>query len=101
MNRSFSKEKNKQMKKFLSTIILAMAVLALQAADGEYAVSKIPADLLKDAHVVKRFEDIRFELISLGKSREYKKIALTILNEAGDDYATMYEVYDKLRSVEA
>lgn len=71
------------------------------AGDGDYAVSKISADLMKKADVVKRHEDKRFEIIDIGKSRLYHKYALTILNENGDKYAMALEYYDKLREVKS
>lgn len=67
------------------------------AADDDYAVSKIPEALLKDAHVVKRMEETRFEVLDPGKSRLYHKYALTVLDEKGDHYAVEVVGYDKLR----
>lgn len=71
------------------------------AGDGDYAVSKIPDSLMKNADVVKRAEEVRFEIIDQGKSRLYHKYALTILNEKGDRYAMVVEYYDKLREVKS
>jgi len=71
------------------------------AGDGDYAVSKIPAELLKKADVVKRMEEIRFEVVDPGKSRLYHKYALTILNENGDRYARLVLDYDKLRAIKS
>ena len=69
------------------TIIVLLSILPTFAADGDYAVNKIPEALLKNANVVKRMEDIRFEVLDIGKSRLYHKYALTVLNENGDKYA--------------
>lgn len=81
---------------FVSITILLSTCYAF-AADGDYGVDKIPEALLKNAHVVKRMEDIRFEVLDLGKSRLYHKYALTVLNENGDKYAVEVIGYDKLR----
>jgi hypothetical protein len=71
--------------------------------DVNYAVSAIPKDLLKNANVVKRIEEVRFEIINTGETVYYQKYALTILNEAGSRYAQFYQGYEKLiqvRSIE-
>ena len=82
------------------SVLLCLSVNVL-AGDGDYAVSKIPADLLKNADVVKRAEEVRFEVIDPGKSRLYHKYALTILNENGDKYARLVLGYDKLREIKS
>jgi hypothetical protein len=89
------------MRKYFFTLILLLAVIDLFANDGQYAVSKISPALLKNAHVVKRMEEMRFEVVSLNKARLYEKFALTILDENGDDYAILFKRYDKLRSIES
>jgi len=45
---------------------LLLLHLSLYAGNGDYAVSKIPLPLLKNAHAVKRMESLRFEVISIG-----------------------------------
>jgi hypothetical protein len=69
------------------------------AADGEFAVSNIPADILRDANVVKRKEEIRFDMDNTAKPRLYKKYVLTILNENGDKDAVFSESYNKFQEV--
>ncbi|HRN55289.1 MAG TPA: DUF3857 domain-containing protein [Agriterribacter sp.] len=83
--------------KIWATVTFLLGAGCVFANDGDYAVDKIPGALLKNAHVVKRMEDIRFEVLDLGKSRLYHKYALTILNENGDKYAMEVVGYDKLR----
>jgi len=73
--------------------------LHLYAGGGEYAVSRIPAALLKNAHAVKRMEKIRFEVINTGEAVLKKKYALTILNENADRLAAFVEYYDKLHDI--
>ncbi len=70
------------------------------AADGKYPVSAIPASLLKNAHVVKRMEEINFELISTTRSKLNYKYALTVLNENGDRYVDFSESYNKFKHIE-
>jgi hypothetical protein len=70
-------------------------------AQDSYSVSSIPKELLKNANVVKRMEDMRFEVINTGETRYYQKYALTILNENGSRYANFYQGYDKLISIQS
>jgi hypothetical protein len=51
--------------------------------------------LLKNAHVVKRYEELRFELYNLEKAVMYHKVVYTILDENGDDFAQTGSSYDK------
>ncbi len=71
------------------------------AGDGEYAVGRISPGMLKGANVVKRSEEIRYEISSLTKARLYRKFALTILNENGDNHSELVVHYDKFRSVKS
>lgn len=93
MNKLCSKRKNK-----MRTILLFIAVLLTLIAFGgnQYPVSTIPAGLLKNAHAVKRLEEIRFEIISLRETVLKRKYVLTILNESGQPYADLAVGYDKL-----
>ncbi len=88
-------------RKILVAITILLSVCYAFAADGDYAVSKIPEVLLKNADAVKRMEEIRFEVQDIGKSRKYHKYALTVLNEKGDKYAMEVIGYDKLREVKS
>ncbi len=81
-------------------LIFCICCIPLMAAAGdEYAVSKIPAALLKNAHVVKRMEQISFEVLANGEAILKKKYALTILDENGDRQAGFMEYYDKLHDI--
>jgi hypothetical protein len=72
----------------------------LLAGEGEYSVSRIPAPLLKNASVVKRMEELRFEITEGNRARITRKVAYTILNEQGERWAYFVEGYDRLRSIE-
>jgi hypothetical protein len=78
---------------FLSAI--CFYIFSVFATDGEYAVSKIPAALLKNANVVKRMEEKRFSLKSPGEAAYFRKYAFTILNENGDKHASFDQYYDR------
>ena len=73
--------------------------LASYSRDIGYSVLLIPKELMKNANAVKRMEEMRLEIISTGETVLYKKYAVTILNENGDDQSGFYEWYDKFRSI--
>jgi hypothetical protein len=85
----------------LLLIIATTICLNIVAYAGEnpYTVKTIPEHLLKNADIVKRTEDIQFEVINTGEAVLHYKYALTILNENGDRHATLTEWYDKLHQV--
>ncbi|MCC6288336.1 MAG: DUF3857 and transglutaminase domain-containing protein [Chitinophagaceae bacterium] len=86
-------------RKFLLTVITLVAAVSGFAGDGDYAVSKIPEALMKNADVVMRLDETRFEVINLGKSVTKIKYAITVLNENGDRYSILYLGYDKLHFI--
>src|SRR5215218_386235 len=85
------------MKNILLTISLGITICSL--AQSKYPVAAIPASLLKNAHVVKRMEEVRFELVNLHETIYKRKFALTILDENGQDYADLVVNYDKLKKI--
>jgi hypothetical protein len=92
------------MKIIVIFILYGFTLPVISNAQGEYAALFIKPELLKNANVVKRKEEVRFEIISTGETILKKKYALTVLNENGDRMATFVEYYDKfseIRSVEA
>jgi hypothetical protein len=76
-----------------------LTTLQSRAGEIKYPVSSIPANLRKDAHVVKRMEEKEVEIVSPKEVRIHYKYALTILDEKGEDYAEFTEQYDKLQHV--
>lgn len=83
---------------------LLLFVLGLPAYSGVYAqgvydVSKIPADLTKNASVVIRNEQQTYEVKSPGSASLDYKTAMTILNKSGEDASHMVEGYDKFSSI--
>src|SRR5215210_923407 len=86
-------------RKYCFSLVAFFVVFATHAGEPNYSILSVPQALLKNADVVKRNEEIRFEIISTGETVLYKKYALTILNENGDDYAGFHEWYDKLQDI--
>lgn len=87
------------MRKCLTGLIVLLLPGWLLAAEGEYAITNIPARLLKNAHAVKRMEQLNFEVISTGEAILRRKYAITILDEKGADHAVFVEYYDKLQEI--
>ncbi|PWT98635.1 MAG: hypothetical protein C5B52_11980 [Bacteroidetes bacterium] len=87
--------------KLLFTSIFCLFIMAGFAGDINYDVAKIAIDIRKSANAVKRMEEVRFELVDIGKARYYHKYAITVLNENGDKYVRFGEYYDKLHSIES
>src|SRR5690349_9458822 len=85
--------------RFFIFLSLLLCVSGIKAADPKYPVSSIPENLKKDADVVKRMEEITFQVVSTGETILHKKYALTILNENGAENAGIAEYYDKLISI--
>lgn len=80
---------------------IMLAYLPAVAGDGEYAASKIPAALLKNAHVVIRNSEKFVLLKNLDKMVVKEKMVMTVLDEKGDRYAYMVKGYDKFTSIES
>jgi hypothetical protein len=85
--------------KKLSLMFFMLAVGIVAAAQTNYAVSHLSPALQKNADVVKRMEDIRYEIRNLHSVSYTYKYAYTILNESGQKYADLVVGYDKLRKV--
>lgn len=84
--------------KYLSLIVTLCTSLNV-AAQSDYAVAKIPVALTTNAAAVIRNEEHFFDYKSISSGRYDYKIAVTILNKAGEDFAEMAEVYDKFSSI--
>jgi transglutaminase-like putative cysteine protease len=68
-------------------------------AQGPYEVSKIPAELLKNASVVVRNEEQTYEVKNPGNATMEYKTAVTILSKNGEGASNMHEFYNKLSSI--
>lgn len=87
------------MLKRILIIVAFINVLQANAADGEFAVSHIPADLIKNANAVLRTEELTFEIVSLKEAVYTYHYAITVLNENGEKWAEFSEYYDRLREI--
>ncbi len=71
------------------------------AGDGEYAVFRIPKELLKNANAVIRLQEQYTELLKEDKLFSREHYVITILNEEGDRFSGMFEYYDKFRDIKS
>ena len=68
--------------------------------DENLASAGIPAALLKNANAVFRNYHMAIRISSADEAYVTKRYSVTILNEKGDKYASVYEYYDMLSSVQ-
>ncbi|GAB4091254.1 DUF3857 domain-containing protein [Flaviaesturariibacter terrae] len=84
-----------------SLLLLCGLLKTLASFAGDpYAVSAIPAELLVNAHAVKRLEEERFELVSSHEAYLHRKFAITVLDEEGRRRAVFAEYYDQFRKIQ-
>ena len=74
-----------------------LIAVCLHAQD--YKVSLIPDSLKDNANAVQRSEELHIIVKDIDKAVIKHKCAITILNEAGDKFASFGEGYSKLRSL--
>ena len=85
------------MKKLLT---LALLLHGAWFCSAQYAFTEIPDSLLKNAKIVKRFDELRVEIKNPGKFVYYRHYIYTILGEAGNNYAHFGSHYDKMTSID-
>jgi len=69
------------------------------AGDPIYPVFMIPDSLKRNAHAVKRMEEVTVKINAPDDVRVTTHSIVTILDPAGDRYAMMVEVYNKLADI--
>jgi len=79
----------------------SVSFLVFAGGDDDYAVSKIPANLIENANAVTRNEVRRFEINANNRATYSWKVAYTVLNEQGDPWGSFAAYYDKLSSIES
>lgn len=76
-------------------------LITFLAAAQDYAVSRIPDSLLKNATAVKRISTIDFEMQALNDVVIKTREAITILDESADEQAQLYEPYSSFSKISA
>lgn len=83
----------------LTRLILSVSLFVVfgfnAMSQGGYAVHFIPDSLKQNANAVFQLNKTEFVIISKTKSIEKTHQVITILNDRGKKYATLYEGYDK------
>lgn len=87
------------MKKHIYLTLLSAFVSSFAWSQNNYDASKIPDQLKQDAVAVIRNEEQFFDAKSIGTAQLNYKIAITILNSAGDGHAKMVKGYDKFSNL--
>ncbi len=77
--------------------VLIMCCFCVKAQN--YNVTLIPDSLKENANAVKRFEELRVIIKDEGRAVIKHKYAITILNEAADEYAEYSNSYRKMESL--
>lgn len=92
------------MHKLITILFLFVYAVVFASEVKDYNADKIDPQLLKGANAVKREESIRLLITDPANAVYQHKYVVTILNEAGDKYATFVEWYNKstvIKSVSA
>ncbi|HSC52625.1 MAG TPA: DUF3857 and transglutaminase domain-containing protein [Phnomibacter sp.] len=82
-------------------LMMGLGVFSGQLLAQQYAVSLIPDSLKKGANVVVRVDKSVLTIDSKAKATYKTLVAITILNEKGDQFAGSSEWYDQFRSIES
>ncbi|MEP7374205.1 MAG: DUF3857 domain-containing protein [Chitinophagaceae bacterium] len=81
--------------------LIFLSYFHTKAADSEYAIARIPAQLVKGANAVIRLDEKRVILKNLEKMVIQSRYVITVFNEKGDKFADLVEEYDKFNSIES
>jgi transglutaminase-like putative cysteine protease len=87
-------------KYFLVLIFSGFFASILYAQEGNYAVSKIPSDLISNADAVIRYQSKRFEIEDESNSVEKDTFVVTVFNKDGQHYGRLYLSYDKFIEID-
>ena len=78
------------------TFLLLLFVTPLLLLAQDYNVALLSESLTKNANAVKRLEELRVIIKSPSKAIIKKKVAITILNEEGEQFANYSTTYSKM-----
>ncbi|OQP40882.1 hypothetical protein A4H97_14835 [Niastella yeongjuensis] len=88
------------MKTCISIIAIIFAAITLQAQVSQYALLSIPETIKKDAGIVKRLEEITFEVTDIDRSFMSVHQVITVMNEKGKSALHFAEYTDKFHILE-
>src|SRR5688572_25830957 len=87
------------MKKCLSVIAAAFVVYSLPAQIVSYNLAAVPEAVKKEADVIRRYEDILFEVTDIDRAFQKVQQVFTVLNADGKDILTFHEYTSKFRAL--
>ena len=80
--------------------VLSLTCFLLRPVYGQDRVAAaIPDSLRQGASVVERIEETEIAIESPRKAKIHRRVVYTILNSAGDRYATIQTYYDKFHDL--
>jgi hypothetical protein len=85
------------MKKCFSLITAICAACSVQAQISPYALLSVPETVKKDADIIKRLEEITFEVTDIDRSSMSVHQIITVMNEKGKKALHFAEYTDKFR----
>lgn len=88
------------MKKILFVFVALFSVSFSSFSQNSYSVDPALSILTKNANVLVRMEDQKFEIQDSGQANFKRHFVYTILNPAGDNFSNVEIVYNKFRSLE-
>lgn len=88
-----------KIKTIIELLILMFFSCQLTAQQINYSVSFIPDSLTENADAVVRYKSTEFNIIDESSAIFTEKIAITILNQAGTEYAPLMLFYDKFKKI--
>ena len=78
---------------------IALVLLGVAQARAQFSTANLPDELTKNANVVIQNYDVHFTLLKPGKAIREETLVVTILNQHGDDWATLAVPYDNFSKV--
>jgi len=87
------------MRIFLLLAFIFLEISSLKAADENWPVSTIPAELKAKANAIVRLSEVTLTVSESGKTEEDNHFVITIMNENGNPFGNLVEYYDKYTSI--
>lgn len=75
---------------------LLLCIVSVSAFAQDYNVNSIPDSLKQKVNAVLRFEELKVSILSTSKAKVKHSYAITILNEAGDEFSGYEGSYSKM-----
>ena len=87
------------MKKILLLVLVGISLMIEIKAQPNYNVSLLDDKLLQNANAVVRENEEIYTILDTGEATYTQHRVVTILNKNGDEYANLYDFYDKFNTI--